>query len=214
MPQSADIPAARSSTPAAEPAVDAPVVHPVLAGRWSPRSFDPEHVLGDAELACLVEAARWAPSAFNAQPWRFLVGRRGDSAFQAVLSTLSATNQLWAGASSLLVAAVTAPYFPDGTPYENAAYDTGLAVAQLVVQAHAMGLHAHQMGGFDREKLRAAFGVPEGHTPVAVIAVGVRAEADRLPEKLRVREHLPRQRRPVPETFFAGAWGTPLDLDA
>lgn len=187
-------------------------VHPLLAERWSPRSFDAAHTITDEELVSLLEAARWAPSARNGQPWRFLVGRRGDPTYQQIFGTLMTTNRLWAGASSLLVAAVAAERPENGTPHHGAAYDTGLAVAQLSVQAHALGLHAHQMGGFDPEQLRTALGVPDGYRPLSVTAIGALAAADLLPPDLRDRETATRERRPLTETFFAESWGNPLPV--
>ncbi|MEV5236151.1 nitroreductase family protein [Streptomyces pseudogriseolus] len=186
-------------------------VHPLLADRWSPRSFDAAHTLGDGELVSLLEAARWAPSAYNAQPWRFLVGRRGDTTYVRILDALVPFNQEWAHASSLLVAAVAQERVEDGVPQPGPAYDTGLATAQLVLQAHALGLHAHQMSGFDADALRASLGVPEGFRPLSVVAVGALAPAE-LPPKLRERETAVRKRRPGAETFFTHTWGTPLPV--
>lgn len=187
-------------------------VHPLLAERWSPRSFDARHTITDEQLVSLLEAARWAPSAHNSQPWRFLVGRRGDTTYQRLFSTLLPGNRLWAGNSSLLVAAVTAERLENGTPHPGAAYDTGLAVAQLAVQAHALGLHAHQMGGFDPEQLRTSLGVPDDYRPLSVTAIGALAAADLLPQELRDRETAARERRPLAETFFAEGWGNSLPV--
>ncbi|MGW7351036.1 nitroreductase family protein [Streptomyces sp. NPDC054784] len=188
-------------------------VHPLLAERWSPRSFDTAHELGDEQLVALLEAARWAPSARNTQPWRFLVGRRGDTTYKRIFEALVPGNQLWAGTASALIAAVAAELPDGGEPHHGSAYDTGLAVAQLSVQAHALGLHAHQMGGFDAEALRTGLGVPAGARPLSVTAVGVLAEADLLPDELRDRETAARARRPLAETFFADGWGKPLTVD-
>ncbi|QMU76575.1 oxidoreductase [Streptacidiphilus sp. PB12-B1b] len=188
-------------------------VHPLLADRWSPRSFDDAHTVDEEQLAALLEAARWAPSASNRQPWRFIVGRRGDATFKAVFASLMEGNQLWAGSASLLIAAVADERLPDGGRNPYAAYDTGLAVAQLTLQAHALGLHTHQMGGYVADRLLEALDIPaEGLLPLAVIAVGANAHADLLPEALRVREVAARERRPLDETFYAGRWGTPLEI--
>ncbi|WP_151770568.1 nitroreductase family protein [Streptomyces abyssomicinicus] len=195
------------SLPLTEQAVS---VHPLLAGRWSPRSFDATHTIGDEELLTLLEAARWAPSAGNSQPWRFLVGRRGDSTYQRILGALRPGNQSWADRSSLLLAAVAAELREDGTPHHDPSYDTALAVAQLAVQSTALGLHAHQMGGFDPAALSTALNIPDDYRPLSVTAVGALAPADLLPEELRVRETATRERRPLAETFFAGSWGDPL----
>ncbi|MEZ7156821.1 nitroreductase family protein [Streptomyces sp. MAD19A] len=193
-------------------ATTAVAVNPLLADRWSPRSFDATHTLGDEELVSLLEAARWAPSAYNAQPWRFLVGRRGDTTYLRILDALVPFNQEWARTSSLLVAAVAEERAENGVPQHGPAYDTGLSVAQLVLQAHALGLHAHQMSGFDADALHASLGVPEGFRPLSVVAVGALAPADLLPPTLRERETAVRERRPGAETFFAHTWGTPLPV--
>ena len=188
-------------------------LHPLLADRWSPRSFEVEHTVTDEQLAAVLEAARWAPSASNPQPWRFLVGRRGDDTFKAVLGSLREANQAWAQNASLLIAAVADERLPDGGHNSYAAYDTGLAVAQLTLQAHALDLHAHQMAGFEPERLLAALDIPaEGLRPLTVTAIGGSADADLLPEPLRLRETAPRERRPLAETFYGGSWGSPLEL--
>ncbi|WP_377273057.1 nitroreductase family protein [Peterkaempfera sp. SMS 1(5)a] len=187
-------------------------VHPLLAERWSPRSFDASHTITDEQLIALLEAARWAPSAGNLQPWHFLVGRRGDVTYKQIFDSLKPGNQLWAGTSSLLVVAVAAERYADGTPHHHAAYDTGLAVAQLALQAHALGLHAHQMGGFEAEQLRSVLGVPDGHRPLSVTAIGALAAAELLPPELLARETAARERRPLTETFYAEGWGTPLPV--
>ncbi|QMU69454.1 nitroreductase family protein [Streptacidiphilus sp. P02-A3a] len=188
-------------------------LHPLLAERWSPRSFDPEHQVDEQQLAAILEAARWAPSAGNRQPWGFLVGRRGDATHKAIFESLREANQTWAGKASLLVAAVADERGPDGGRNGYAAYDTGLAVAQLTLQAHALGLHAHQMAGFDHERLLAALDAPaEGLLPLTVTAIGSLAHADLLPEQLRLRETAARERRPLTGNAYAGSWGRPLDL--
>ncbi|TWD29741.1 nitroreductase [Streptomyces sp. T12] len=188
-------------------ATTAVAVHPLLAERWSPRSFDAAHTLGDEEPVSLLEAARWAPSAFNAQPWRFLVGRRGDPTYRRVLDSLIPFNQEWAHTSSLLLAALMEERADNGVPLHGAAYDTGLAVPQLVLKAHALGLHGHQMSGFDAEVLHGSLGVPVGYR---ALSVGAPAPADLLPPRLRERETAARERRPVAETFSGPTWGTPL----
>ena len=188
-------------------------VHPLFADRWSPRSFDDAHTVTEEQLAALLEAARWAPSAGNLQPWRFLVGLRGDDTYKAIFESLRDGNKIWAGNSSVLIAAVADERLSDGGRNTYAAYDTGLAVSQLTLQAHALGLHAHQMGGYYPERLLAALDIPaEGFLPLAVIAVGSNADADLLPEDLRQRETAARGRRPLAETVYTGTWGNPLEL--
>ncbi len=184
-------------------------IHPLLRERWSPRAFEPTHELDDRTLLALLEAARWSASSNNFQPWRFLVSRRGEAGFDAVFASLMPGNQLWAGQASALIVAVAEEVGEDGSARSNAAYDLGQAVAQLVVQAHAEGLHVHQMGGFRASELAAVAEVPSGFRPVVVLAVGALGDASGLPDELRDREHGPRSRRPLEEMAFTGSWGVP-----
>lgn len=176
-------------------------LHPALAERTSPRSFDPAHTVAHATAVGLLEAARWAPSAMNRQPWRFALARRGTRLHAAVLDALHEGNRRWAGDASALVVAL-AERSRDGRPIGSADYELGLAVAQLVVQAHTAGLAVHQMGGFDHAAVRALLDAPEGVEPVVVVAVGRQAHADRLPPDLRAREVAARERRPLAESLL------------
>ena len=178
---------------------------PLLRDRWSPRGFDPGAELSKAQLRALLEAARWAPSSRNRQPWRFLVGRRGDETFKAIYDTLAPRNQQWAGDAGALIVAFAESAGTDDRPVPGVEYDLGLAVAQLVVQAHAEGLHVHQMGGFSGADVREAFGVPSTFTPVVVAAVGHLAEAN------DVGARPVRTRRPLGESAYAGSWGRSWD---
>jgi nitroreductase len=175
----------------------------LLDERWSPRSYDATAEISDDTLTALLEAARWAPSAANTQPRRFIVGRRGTPTFDTILANLMGFNTLWAGNAAALLVAVAETVDDDGKPRTWAQYDLGLAVSALSVQAHAEGLHTHQMGGIEVEGLRSAFGLDERLLPVTVTAIGVVAEADRLPEKLAERETLPRTRLPLDELVLA-----------
>ena len=178
-------------------------VHPLLAERWSPRGFDHGHEIGDDHVTALLEAARWAPSAGNSQPWRFLVTRRGEDAHGRLFTTLNPGNQAWAGAASALVLVAARTAAADGTPQPWALYDTGQAVAALVTQAQAHGLAVHQIGGFDTDAVRAGFGLDQALTPVVVLAVG-RADPDaQLPGHLAAREAAPRTRYPVSDLLLA-----------
>jgi nitroreductase len=172
-------------------------VHPLLAERWSPRGFDQAHEIGDDSLTALLEAARWAPSAQNSQPWRFLVTRRGDEAHGRLFAALAPGNQAWAGAASALVLVAARTVGDDGRPQPWALYDTGQAVAALVTQAQADGLAVHQMGGFDTAAVRAGFGLGDDLTPVVIVAIGCLDSARDLPEAIAVRETAPRARRPI-----------------
>jgi nitroreductase len=184
-------------------------IHPLLAKRWSGRAFDAREVTHE-EIHAMLEAARWAPSSANEQPWRFVVVRRNDPSRAAVVASLTGANPRWADtAPVLIVAAAAANRERDGKPNRYAWHDTGLATAQLEMQATFFDLATHSMAGFDAEQLRTAVGIPAGVDPVTVIAVGHRGPAETLPEDLRVRELLPRTRRPLDDIAFAGRFGEP-----
>ena len=177
-------------------------VHPLLSERWSPRGFDRGYQVGVDDMAALLEAARWAPSAANSQPWRFLVTRRDEHAHGQLFAALHPGNQLWAGAASALILVAARTRADDGSPQPFALYDTGQAVASLVTEALAHGLSAHQIGGFDGEAVRDAFGLDDSLSPVVVIAVG-RADLDAaLPTHLAVRETAPRTRHPISDLLL------------
>lgn len=167
---------------------------PALAERWSPRAFDTHAVIDEAKLTAALEAARWSPSANNSQPWRFIVARRGSSAFDTIVANLMGFNQAWAGAAGALVVALAEVVDAEGKERRWATYDVGQAVAHFSVQAHHDGLHTHQMGGFDAAGLCAAFDLDERFRPVSVTAVGMLGDVDALPEPLRERELAPRTR--------------------
>jgi nitroreductase len=177
-------------------------VHPLVAERWSPRGFDREHELGDEALYALLEAARWAPSAGNSQPWRFLVTRRGEDAHRRLFAALAPGNQAWAGRASSLVLVAARTATDNGDPQPWALYDTGQAVATLVTQAQADGLSVHQMGGFDTAAVRAEFGLDGTLTPIVILAVGRGDGAAELPEPLAAREAAPRARRPLSDLLL------------
>ncbi|MHB1009813.1 MAG: nitroreductase family protein [Propionibacteriaceae bacterium] len=183
---------------------DAPILD-VLAERFSTRVFDPQATIDEDALASALEAARWAPSANNTQPWRFIVTRRGSEAFDAIYRSLRDFNKAWAGAASALVVAAAATTTEDGSPMHFAQYDTGQAVAHFTVQAHAAGLSTHQMGGFDRDAIRAAFDLPAAITPLTVIAVGALGSLDESSDEVRAREAAPRTRRAITESVLVNA---------
>lgn len=183
-------------------------IHELLRRRWSPRAFSARAVPADA-LRSLFEAARWAPSSYNAQPWAFIVATKEDREnFDQILSTLIEFNRGWAqNAAVLMINAGKKKFDHDGSPNRHALYDVGQATAYLTVQATAMGLAVHQMAGFSPEKAREVFHVPEGWEPGAAIALGYPAEAHEVPENLREREKAPRVRKPIEEFVFTGTWG-------
>jgi nitroreductase len=182
-------------------------VHPLLAERWSPRGFDADHELRDEQLSALLEAARWAPSASNTQPWRFAVAHRGTTGFEQVLNALAPGNQAWAHAASALLVVAAEMIGPDGAPRPWAAYDVGQAVAHLSVQAQHEGLSVHQLGGFDRDRLAVELELPETIVPLVVVAVGRRHDSARLPEPFASRETAARERLPLDEILL------PLDTE-
>lgn len=193
-----------------KPAITAVPLHPVVAERWSPRAFE-ARALPESALVALLEAARWAPSSRNEQPWRIVAVTHDDPAFPDALEALSPGNQTWAGrAPWLLAIAARTNIEKDGSANRYAWHDTGIATGQLLAQATALGLSAHVMGGFDAEKLRSALGIPTGHEAVSVVAVGYRASADTLPGDLRDRERAPRARRPLESVAFRGRFGEPF----
>ena len=182
---------------------DAPVLD-VLAERWSTRIFDAETPIDEDALASALEAARWAPSASSAQPWRLVVARRGTDAHQTIVDALMGFNQTWAADAAVLIVFAAAASL-DGKPLPCAAYDTGQAAAHFTVQAHASGLYTHQMGGFDRAAIGEAFGFGDDVAAVTVMAVGALGDIAAAPEALRERELSPRTRRTVAESIVLDA---------
>ncbi|MCA1192039.1 MULTISPECIES: nitroreductase family protein [Saccharopolyspora] len=185
-------------------------LHPLLAARWSPRALDPAAELGDGELRALFEAARWAPSWGNTQPARFLAGRRGEPVFDRIHGTLSRGNKGWAAAAAALVVGLARTTDDEGEPLPYGEYGVALAAQNLVLQAVAEGLVAHQMAGFDRDAVRAEFAVPDGFEPVVAIAVGRLGSADGMPDRLREKEAAPRSRKALADLVFTERWGEPL----
>jgi nitroreductase len=184
--------------------------HPIdrlFLERWSPRAFTGEEI-PVAELMTLFEAARWAPSAMNAQPWRFVYARRGTPAFARFLGALAPGNQAWAGKAAALVALVSdelmnLPGKEAPVPSSSHSFDAGAAWAQLALQAHLHGWGAHAMGGFDAEKGAAAIGLPPHHRLEVFIAIGRRGDPATLPDWARSREQ-PNGRKPVEELVLEG----------
>jgi len=196
-----------------KPAITRVPIHELIAARWSPRAFDATRPVTRAQLTALIEAARWAPSCFGDEPWRFLVWDRasGPVGWERAFECLSPGNQSWVKHAPLLFAAVASPAFDhNGKPNRWAQYDAGAASENLVLQAVALGLAAHQMGGFDADRLRVEFGIPADCTPMAMIAVGYQATHDLLPDEQRTKEVAPRARKPHESRFFAGKWGVPV----
>lgn len=194
----------------------APIDHPIhdlLRHRWSPRAFSDQPV-APGILRSLFEAARWAPSSSNEQPWRFIIATKDDTEAHArLLSTLAETNQFWAKHAPVLGTAVSQLTFArTGVPNRNAFYDTGAAMANLTIEATAQGLFVHQMAGFDPQKTIKLFQVPSGFEPIAAFALGYPGDPQHLPENLRERELIARSRKPISELVMSGQWGKPADF--
>ena len=192
------------------------VIHELMSQRWSPRAFSTQPV-EEEKLQQIFEAARWAASSSNVQPWRFLIARHGEESFSKLHDTLADGNKPWTEQVPVLLLSVTDTMFPakgDKPARENptAKHDLGLAFANLSLQATELGLHLHPMAGFDKEKVKEAFGIPSPYEPLTVTAIGYLADSSTLSEGLREREHAPRTRKPLEEIVFAGGWGQPAEL--
>jgi nitroreductase len=190
-------------------------IQELLQRRWSPRAFSDQPVSQD-HLRSLLEAARWAPSSNNEQPWHFLVATKQDQAdYDRLLSCLRTTNQLWAGLAPVLMMSVAKLVFTDGGEINRHAFhDVGLAVENLVVQATALGLMVHQMAGLYPDQVRELYGIPAEYEVVAAIAIGYPGDPGILPERLRQRELAKRSRKSIVDFTFTGQWGRPSPIVA
>ena len=180
-------------------AVTSAPISPTLAGRWSPRAFDASKAVDSELVTAALEAARWAPSANNSQPWRFIVGTRGSETFTKIHDGLLGFNQAWADSAAALIVTIVDTRLADGQRNNWHEYDLGQAVAQLVAQASRDGLYAHTMGGVDPEALAATFGLDSHYKVMTVIALGYLGSPEQLPDALREREIAPRQRKSLDE---------------
>lgn len=191
-----------------------PGLLPVLRQRWSPYRFEPRDVEEDKLLRCL-EAARWAASSYNDQPWSFILARRGDrEAFETALACLVEGNQLWAkNAGALLLTVARTTFRANNKPNRVALHDLGGAATAMALQATAEGLQVHQMAGVNLSRVRQAYDVPEGHEPQTAIAVGYpdTSEAD-ADDELAQRDQKRRTRLSLAEQVFGDAWGQPAEL--
>jgi nitroreductase len=188
-------------------------IHEVIGRRWSPRAFAPRSVEPE-KLVSVFEAARWAASASNEQPWAFVVATSDDPKnYEAMLGVLVDFNRGWANQAPVLILTLAHSQFEkDGRPNRHAFYDLGQAAANLSLQATALGLVTHPMAGFDAEAARQRFAVPAGWEPVSVIALGYPGDPDSLNETLRQRELAQRKRKPLPSLVFSGTWGNPAPI--
>ena len=183
-----------------------------LSQRWSPYVFDPRTV-EDADWATLFEAARWAASSYNEQPWRFILVKRDDAGYGEAVGCLMDANQGWAQhASGLIFTVVSRSFARNGNPNRVAEHDLGLAVGNLSAQATSMGLVVHQMGGVNLTKVRQTYSIPDGFDPVTAVAVGYAGDASGADAGLVERDASPRIRRALSESVFGPKWGSSATL--
>lgn len=196
-----------------KPAETEQKIEKVLAERWSGRAFDPQLPVNNEQIIALCEAARWAPSCFGDQPWRFIIWNRHEDeiSWQKALDCLVPGNQEWAKNAPILILAASVQTFSHNDKPNNwVGYDTGAASISLCLQATAMGLMSHQMGGFDSEKLKANFALPADVKLWAMIAIGHATALDALNNDDLERELKARERRPLTTQFYRNDWSIPL----
>jgi nitroreductase len=191
---------------------DHPIIR-ILAERWSPYGFA-DRLVAESDLLSLFEAARWAPSSYNEQPWNYLVATRADPReFARLLACLVEANQAWAETAPVLVLGVVSLQFAKNNQDNRAAiHDLGLAAGNLSIEATARGLSVHQMIGILPDKAREAYQIPEHYEAWTAMAIGYKADPATMPDALRERDLTPRQRKPLAEFVFAGHWGKPSPL--
>lgn len=197
-----------------KPAITRVKIHDIIQARWSPRAFDPDKPVSHDDLLSLLEAARWAPSCFNDQPWRFVVCDKAtdETGWQHAFSILAEKNRRWAKNAPILMLAVAMDSFNhNGQANRWAMYDTGAASVSMCLQATALGMCVHQMGGFDAEKALKVFNLPGDCKPMAMMAVGYQAEVDVLDDDFKEAELAARSRAALNERFYAGQWGRGIE---
>jgi nitroreductase len=204
----------KSTKPIQKPAVTSVPILDVIRERWSPRAFD-TRVVEREKLLSVLEAARWAASSSNLQPWRFIVATRENEAdFAKMLGVIKEGNQEWAQNAPVLILAVSKMHRDNnGTENRHAIHDTGMALAHLTLQATALDLGVRMMGGFYPEKVREAYNIPAGYEPITALALGYYGDPEMLSEQRRELElATTRSRKPLNEIVFSGDWETPADF--
>ncbi len=194
------------NAPIQKPAVTSIPISAILQNRWSPRVFDESHVVTDGDVMALAEAARWAPSSNNSQPWKFAFLKRGTEEFNQISQTgLTGFNQTWAPKASLYVVVLADQKRPDGSDWDKAIafYNAGLASAQIVIQAESMGLRAHYMGGIVHEKILEILEVADSWA-ANILAIGLQGSHGAPSADLQARETAPRERKPLEEIVVLG----------
>jgi nitroreductase len=196
-----------------KPAITEAAIDPTIANRWSGRAYDASKPVSHEQVISLLEAARWAPSCFGDQPWRFIVWNKGTNpdAWQLGFDCLVPGNQSWViNAPVLLLVCADTLFSHNEKPNRWGEYDTGAAAENLCLQASSMGLMAHQMGGFDADKARKTFAIPERYTLMAMVSVGYQAPIESLEGENLARETAARSRKPLEALFYANSWGEKL----
>lgn len=196
-----------------KPAVTQAPIHEIIANRWSPRAYDQSKKVSMEQIVRLLEAARWAPSCFGDEPWRFVVWDKNKdaAAWENALDCIVPGNQAWAKDAPVLILICADTLFSHNQKANRwCGYDTGAAAVSLCLQATSMGLITHQMGGFDGEKTRMTFKIPEQFEMMAMVAVGHPADTGALSDELKERELAPRKRRPLGELFYEKVWNQPI----
>ena len=178
------------------------IINKFISERWSPVAFS-DKVPEQEIIALLFEAARWAPSSYNAQPWKFIYGYKGDDVYQMLFGLINETNQVWAKTAPVLILSIAETIPPGRTSLNRFAfYDTGMAVGNLLAQATDLGLYVHQMGGYDHESARTVLNLPDTYEPAAMMAVGYKGDPTVLPEAVAARENQSRKRTPQENFVF------------
>ncbi len=192
---------------------DVPILD-VLADRWSPRAFS-ERLVEKDKVASMMEAARWAPSCFNEQPWNFIIADKHEDpdGYHRLFECMLEGNQAWAGTAPVLMLSVAKMFFEyNNKPNRFGYHDLGMAVGNMLAQASSMDLYVHQMAGYHKDMARDSFRIPEGYEAVAMFAVGYLGDPSQLPEGTSEREDEPRKRYPMTEFTYAGIWDKPYSF--
>jgi nitroreductase len=185
-------------------------INTLIASRWSGKAYDPQREVTDKQILTMLEAARWAPSCYGDQPWRYIVCNKhtNDEAWQKALDCLSEGNQLWAQHAPVLILVLADTVFSHNDKENRwGAYDTGAASISMCLQATELGLMTHQMGGFDKDRAEQTFATPTRFAAMSMMAVGYQFAKDQIPEDMLEREMSERKRKPLNDLFFAGCWG-------
>jgi len=196
-----------------KPAITQFPIHEFIRDRWSPRSYKKETIVKN-DLLSMFEAARWAPSSINEQPWSFIVATQEEKdIFSKIVACLTGNNPRWAvNASALVIILAKNNFDKTGTPNRHSFFDAGLAISQFIFEATSRGYHSHIMGGIDIQKTVENFSIPDSHSVIAILSVGKIDSPDSLPEDLKARELTERTRKPLDQILFSEKFDTKSNL--